>query len=50
VIREVRAAGFPVLAVATSYPVEQLTEANWAVKTLEPAEVRKAVPKLGLRS
>jgi HAD superfamily hydrolase (TIGR01509 family) len=48
VIRSVRAVGFPVLAVATSYPIEKLDEANWAVKTLEVAEIRKAVPKLGL--
>jgi len=48
VIHTVRAAGFPVLAVATSYPAEKLAEANWVVKTLEPAEVRRAMPKLGL--
>ena len=48
VIRAVRAVGFPVLAVATSYPIDKLSEANWAVKTLEPAEVRRAVPRLGL--
>src|SRR6266567_7192958 len=38
VIRSVRGVGFPVLAVATSYPLEKLSDANWAVKTLEPAE------------
>ena len=48
VIRSVRAVGFPVLAVATSYPMEKLTEANWAVKTLDPHEVAKAVPRLKL--
>ena len=48
VIAAVRAVGFPVLGVATSYPLEKLAEANWAVKTLEPAEVRRAVPRLGL--
>jgi beta-phosphoglucomutase len=46
VIRSVRAAGFPVLAVATSYPPEKLTDANWTVKTLDLHEVRKAVPEL----
>jgi HAD superfamily hydrolase (TIGR01509 family) len=48
VIHTVRAVGFPVLAVATSYPLEKLHEANWAVKTLQPDEVRRAVPKLAL--
>jgi beta-phosphoglucomutase len=48
VIHTVREVGFNVLGVATSYPLEKLSEANWAVKTLEPAEVRRAVPKLGL--
>jgi hypothetical protein len=38
--------GFPVLAVATSYPLEKLSEANWAVKTLQPEEVRQRVPEL----
>jgi beta-phosphoglucomutase len=48
VIRSVRAVGFPVLAVATSYPVEKLSDANWAVRTLEPREVSRAVPQLDL--
>ena len=46
VIRSVRQVGFPVLAVATSYPPEKLAEANWVVKTLEPAEVRRVVKQL----
>ena len=46
VIKSVRAVGFPVLAVATSYPLEKLADANWKVKTLDPAEVRRAVPRL----
>jgi beta-phosphoglucomutase len=50
VIRSVRGVGFPVLGVATSYPLEKLSEANWAVKTLEPHEVSKAVPQLKLKS
>lgn len=48
VIRSVRAVGFPVLAVATSYPLEKLAEANWSVRTLEPGEVRRAVPQLNM--
>jgi beta-phosphoglucomutase len=46
VIKSVRAVGFPVLAVATSYPAEKLAEANWVVKTLEPNEVKRAVAEL----
>src|SRR5690242_4038765 len=37
VIRSVKAVGFPTLAVATSYSIDRLSEADWAVKTLEPA-------------
>ena len=48
VIRSVKAVGFPTLAVATSYSIDRLSEADWAVKTLEPAEVRRAVPELKL--
>lgn len=48
VIRSTRAVGFPVLAVATSYPLEKLSDANWAVRTLDPAEVSRAVPQLDL--
>jgi len=48
VIRSVRAVGFPTLAVATSYPVEKLSDANWIVKTLDPREVQRAVPQLKL--
>jgi beta-phosphoglucomutase len=46
VIREVRKAGFEVLAVANSYPLEQLTDATHAVRRLEPAEVHKKFPQL----
>ena len=42
VIRSVRAVGFPVLAVATSYPLEKLADANWAVKSLEGDALRKS--------
>ena len=48
VIHSVRAAGFPVLGVATSYPLEKLSEANWRVRTLRSEEVQRAVPKLKL--
>ena len=48
VIRSVRAAGFKVLAVATSYPLEKLAEANYAVNSLRPDEVKRAIPDLRL--
>ena len=48
VIRSVRSVGFPVLAVATSYPLEKLTDANWRTRSLEPDEIRKAMPHLNL--
>ncbi len=48
VIRSVKAVGFPTLAVATSYPLMKLTDADWAVKTLRPDEVAREVPPLGL--
>ena len=46
VIREGKRIGFPTLAVATSYPVERLAEANYVVTSLRPDEVRKKVPEL----
>jgi beta-phosphoglucomutase len=46
VARSVRSVGFPVLGVATSHPIEQLADANWAVKTLDPDEVQKVLPGL----
>ena len=48
VIRSVRRAGFPTLGVATTYPLEQLADANWAVESLEPDVVAGAIPKLDL--
>src|SRR5215212_4349180 len=43
VVHSVREAGFTVLGVATTYPVEKLNEANWAVKTLRPEEVLEQI-------
>jgi beta-phosphoglucomutase len=48
VIHSVRQVGFPVLAVATSYPLEKLAEANWRTRSLEPQDVRNAMPHLNL--
>ena len=46
VIRRVKSAGFPTLAVASSYPLEKLSEADWAVPSLRHDEVKKKVPAL----
>jgi beta-phosphoglucomutase len=48
VIRSVKAVGFPTLAVASSYPEAKLTDANWIVKSLRPAEVANEIPDLRL--
>ena len=48
VIRSVKAAGFPTLAVASSYPLMKLMDADWQVKTLRPEEVLEQIPKLEL--
>lgn len=46
VIKTTREKGFPVLAVATSYPPEKLAEASYVVKDLRPATVGALVPAL----
>lgn len=46
VIRSVKSAGFPTLAVATTYPLNKLADATYAVQTLDPAEVKKKIPNL----
>jgi beta-phosphoglucomutase len=46
VIKSVKAAGFPTLAVTTSHAKESLAHADWVVESLEPAEVQSKVPKL----
>ena len=48
VIRSVKNEGFPVLAVATSYPPSSLGEADWVVESLRPDEVRAKIPQLKL--
>ena len=50
VIKSVRAAGFPVLAVATSYPAEKLSDATYIVKDLKLATVGGVIPELQLGS
>src|SRR6187397_1289891 len=44
VIASTKKVGFKTLAVATSYPLEKLSEADYAVKTLRPEEVKKQIP------
>jgi beta-phosphoglucomutase len=46
VIRSVRGAGFKVLAVPTSHPIEQLHDADYVVRSLRPADVLKEIPSL----
>lgn len=48
VIRSVKAAGFPTLAVASSYPEIKLTDASWIVRSLRPEEVAAQLPELRL--
>ena len=49
VIHSVKVKGFPVLAVATSYPPDKLQEADYVVQSLRPEEVRKKVPHLAIQ-
>jgi beta-phosphoglucomutase len=46
VIRAVREVGFQTLAVASSYPLEQLSDATYAVHRLDLDEVKKHLPQL----
>jgi beta-phosphoglucomutase len=48
VIKNVRAVGFPVLAVTTSYPAEKLAAANYVVQDLKPETVTAAITNLRL--
>jgi beta-phosphoglucomutase len=41
VCKSVRSVGFPVLAVTTSHAADKFAEANWVVKSLEPAAILK---------
>jgi beta-phosphoglucomutase len=48
VIRTTRGVGFKVLGVATSYPLEKLNDAHYAVRSLRIPEVKAAIPDLEL--
>jgi beta-phosphoglucomutase len=49
VIQSVRAAGFRTMGVASSYPLEALSHADYAVARLTPDEVGRHVPELKVR-
>lgn len=46
VIRRARKAGFPTLGVASTCAIEKLADADWAVESLDPPQVRAKVPGL----
>src|SRR5687768_3006627 len=46
VIQRAKAAGFPTLGVASTTSLEKLAEADYAVPSLRPEDVRKKVPEL----
>jgi HAD superfamily hydrolase (TIGR01509 family) len=48
VVKSVRTAGFSVLAVATTYSPDRLSDAHYVVPSLEPLIVQKAIPALRL--
>jgi beta-phosphoglucomutase len=48
VIERVRPLGFKVLGVATSYFIDKLSGADWAVRSLRPDEVAEVLPDLKL--
>jgi len=46
VIREANKVGFITLAVASSYPLEKLSDAKYAVRRLDVDEVKRQIPQL----
>jgi HAD superfamily hydrolase (TIGR01509 family) len=48
VIKSVKKVGFPTLGVATTYSIEKLSDADWAVPSLRPDDVLKKLPDLDL--
>ena len=48
VIASVKSAGFRVLGVASSHPIQELKEADWAVASLQPQEVAQRLGQLKL--
>ena len=50
VVRGVKKAGFPTLAVANTYGPGQLADATYVVDSLRPAEVKRRVPELRIEA
>jgi HAD superfamily hydrolase (TIGR01509 family) len=48
VIQSIRTVGFKTLAVATTYPIDKLSGADWAVSSLRPEEVLAKLPALNV--
>jgi beta-phosphoglucomutase len=46
VVASVKNAGFPVLALTTSHPADQLAGADWIVDSLDPRVLKRAIPQL----
>src|SRR4051812_13294914 len=46
VIKSVKKVGFPTLGVATTYSIEKMSDADWAVPSLRPDDVLKQLPEL----
>ena len=50
VVRSVKKVGFPTIAVTNTYGPQQLAEAKYIVDSLQPAEIKKRVPELGIKA
>jgi beta-phosphoglucomutase len=48
VIRSVKSVGFKTLGVATTFFADQMGDADWVVRSLDPDEVLKQIPNLKL--
>jgi beta-phosphoglucomutase len=46
VVTGARKAGFPVLAVTNTHSADKFTDANWIVESLDPPQMRRAIPQL----
>ena len=50
VIHNARKEGFPTIGVCNTYGPQQLAEAKYIVDSLQPAEIKKKVPELGIKA
>jgi beta-phosphoglucomutase len=46
VVTNVKQVGFPVLALTTSHSADQLVGADWIVESLDPVQLKRAIPQL----